>query len=115
MFEDLYNTISRLWCWTWPCAEGKVTEVLGEHISFRATEKRARLSVTYEFSVGNDGPYTGECFWTPIFFSISRVASARRKVHRRQRVRVRYRADDPSVNTLDGGVARLLTMPSLRA
>jgi hypothetical protein len=108
MFEDLYDSISRMWSWSWPSADGKVTEVLGEHITFRNGEKRARLAIAYEFSVGADGPYTGECFWTPVFFSIRRVAKARRKVRARKRVRVRYRSDDPSVNTLDGGVARLL-------
>ena len=108
MFEDLYDGISRLWSWHWPTAGGRVTEVLGEHIEFRAGEKRARLAVAYEFSVGEDGPYTGESFWTPVFFSIQRVARVRKKVHVRQRVRIRYRCDDPSVNTLDGGVARLL-------
>jgi hypothetical protein len=36
------------------------------------------------------------------------MSSARKKLHKRSPVRVRYRRDDPSVNTLDGGVARLL-------
>jgi len=108
MFDDLYDGISRLWSWRWPCADGKITEVLGEHIEFRSGEKRARLAVAYEFSVGADGPYTGECFWSPILLSIRRVAQARRKIHRHQRVRVRYRGDDTSVNMLDGGVSTLL-------
>jgi hypothetical protein len=108
MFEDLYDGFSRLWSWSWPRAGGKVTEVLGEHIEFRSGEKRARLAVAYEFSVGTDGPYTGECFRSPTFFSIRRVANARRKVHAGQRVQVRYRPDDPSVNTIDGGVSGLL-------
>jgi hypothetical protein len=112
MFEDLYDSISRLGSWRWPVADGVITEVLGEHIEFRSGEKRARLSVTYEFTVGGDGPYTGEGFWTPLFSSIRRVAAARRKVHGHQRVRVRYRPDDPSVNVLDGGVARLLKKSS---
>ena len=112
MFEDLYDAISRLWSWTWPCADGRVTEVLGEHIG--RDQDRARLAVAYEFWVGRDGPYTGECFWTPLFSEIKRVAAARRKVHRRQKVRVRYRPDDPSVNTLDGGVAALLRRNSER-
>jgi hypothetical protein len=108
MFEDLYDGISRLWSWNWPRAEGKVTEVLAEHLESRSGEKTARLAVAYEFSVGTDGPYTGECFWSPAFCSIRRVAIARRRVRAHQRVRVRYRSDDPSVNTLDGGVAALL-------
>jgi len=108
MFDDLYDSISRLWSWRWPSADGKITEVLGEHIEFRSGEKRARLAVAFEFSIGNDGPYTGESSWTPIFFSIKRVAEARKKLRRHQRVRVRYRRDDPSVNTLDRGIAGLL-------
>lgn len=108
MFEDLYDGISRLWSGSWPRTSGTVTEVLGEHIEFRSGEKRARLAVAYEFTIGNDGPYTGECFWTPIFFSTRRVARARRLIHKHQEVRIRYRRDNPSVNTLDGGVSRLL-------
>jgi hypothetical protein len=108
MFEDLYDLISRLWSFRWPCAYGVVTEVFGEHAEHRNGNQSARLAVAYEFSIGDDGPYTGECFWTPAFGSIPRVAKARRKVHNRQRVQVRYRRDDPSVNTLDGAVARLL-------
>ena len=106
MFEDLCDAVSRLWSWSWPCADGKITDVLGERIG--KNQDRARLSVTYEFWVGSDGPYTGECFWKPVFFEIKRVAAARKSVHRNQRVHVRYRPDDPSVNTLDGGVAALL-------
>ena len=37
---------------------------------------------------------------------------ARKKVRRNQKVRVRYRPDDPSVNAIDGGVAGLLTRNS---
>lgn len=106
MFEDLYDAISRLWSWSWPFADGRVTEVLCERIG--QNKDRARLSVTYEFWVGSDGPYTGECFWTPVFFEIKRVAAARKRVRRKQKVQVRYRLDDPSVNTLAGGVAALL-------
>jgi hypothetical protein len=39
-----------------------------------------------------------------------RIASAQRELHIRDPLRGRYRPDDPSVNTLDGGVARLLRM-----
>ena len=106
MFNDLYDAISFVWSWRWPVADGKVTEVISERMGRR--NEQARLAVAYEFSVGGDGPYTGECFWTPAFLQIRRVASARKKIRRSARVRVRYRPDDPSVNRLDGGVARLL-------
>jgi hypothetical protein len=112
MFEDLYDRISMLWSPLWPVADGVVTEVISERLG--RERERARLAVAYEFSVGSDGPYTGECFWTPAFFPLRRVSSARRKLHKRVRVRVRYRPDDPSVNTLDGGVASLLKKADLK-
>jgi hypothetical protein len=106
MLEDLYDRISMLWPRRWPVAEGKVTEVISECLG--RDSKRARLAVAYEFSIGSDGPYTGERFWTPAFFPLRRVSSARRKLRKRAPARVRYRPDDPSVNTLEGGVAKLL-------
>ena len=62
--------------------------------------KRARLAVAYEFSIVNDGPYTGESFWAPALFPLRRVASARRKLRKRTPGRVRYRPDDPRGKTL---------------
>jgi hypothetical protein len=112
MFNDLYDAISFLWSWRWPVAEGEVTEVISERVG--RNRDQARLAVAYEFSVSTDGPYTGECFWTPAFFQVRRVASARKKIRRFAGVRVRYRPDDPSVNRLDGGVAKLLKESDLR-
>ena len=106
MFSDLYDAISFLGSWRWPVAEGKITEIISERLG--RDRAQARLAVAYEFWVERDEPYTGECFWRPALFSLRRVASARRKVRRSAGVRVRYRPDDPSVNRLDGGVARLL-------
>jgi Protein of unknown function (DUF3592) len=106
MFEDLYDRVSVLWSRLWPVADGRVTEVISERLG--RDRDRARLAVAYEFSVGSDGPYTGEGFWTPAFFPIRRVSSARRKLRKGTFVRVRYRPDDPSVNILDGGLAGLL-------
>src|SRR5712672_107593 len=108
MFNDLYDVISLLWSWRWPLANGEITAVDVERVRDSRGRHEARLAVAYEFSVGDDGPYTGECFWTPAFFSLKRVASARRKIRIRRRVSVRYRQDDPSVNTLDHGVRGLL-------
>lgn len=71
----------------------------------------ARLAVAYEFSVGDDGPYTGECFWVPAFCSVSRIA---KPVIGGNFISVTpcgsaiAPAIPVSVNTLDGGVARLL-------
>ena len=99
MFEDLYDAISRLWSDKWPIADGEVSEVILDNNS-----DTIRLAIAYEFSVGSDGPYTGESFWRPLFPSMKRMQNAKRKFHRRQRVTVRYRSDDPSVNRLDGRV-----------
>jgi len=102
MFEDLYDAVSMLWSWRWPIAEGEVTEVLLERFRSKINNKdRVRLAVAYEFSVGADGPYTGESFWQPVFPFTKRMQSAKGKFHRHQRVPVRYRSDDPSVNKLD--------------
>ena len=106
MFDDLYDGLSLLWSRRWPVADGKITAVDVER--FGDDRSIARLAVAYEFEVPTDGPYTGESFWRPVFFSVRRVAAARRKIHLRQPVRVRYRPGDPSVNTLDEGVAGLL-------
>jgi hypothetical protein len=83
----------------WPVTQGEVTAVDVERIE--QGFERLRLSVAYKFSIGEDGPYTGEFFWMPAFFSHKRVIAARRKIRNRQRVLVRYRTRDPSVNTLD--------------
>jgi hypothetical protein len=106
MPEDLYDRISMLWSRRWPVAEGKVTEVISERLG--TDRKRARLAIAYEFSIGRNEPYTGESFWTPAFFPLRRVSSARRKLRKRAPARVRYRPDDPSVNTLEGGVTKRL-------
>ncbi len=63
MFNDLYDAISLLWSWRWPVAEGEVTAVDIERMRHDRNSDTARLAVAYEFSVGDDGPYTGECFW----------------------------------------------------
>jgi hypothetical protein len=83
-----------------------VTEVVSERLG--RDQERIRLAVAYEFSIGDDGPYTGESFWTPAFCQLRRVADARKRIRKRQRIQVRYRSSDPSVNTLNGGVRRLL-------
>jgi allantoicase len=105
MFEELYDAVSRLWSCRWPLADGEVTEVILDRIRHRGNSPDTiRLAIAYEFSVGSDGPYTGESFWRPLFPSMKRVQDAKRKFHRHQRVIVRYRSDDPSVNRLDGRV-----------
>jgi hypothetical protein len=100
MFGDLFDAVSFLGSWRWPEATGEVTGVDVERISDSAGNVRRRLGVAYKFSVNDDGPYTGESFWNPAFCVNRRVLAARRKIRARQRVVVRYRKDDPSVNRL---------------
>src|SRR5882724_12278577 len=102
MFEELYDAISFAASWRWPATDGEVTDAVVERIG-SASRPSFRLSVAYKFSVGTDGPYTGESFWTPSWPSPKRVASARRKFRAGKRVRVRFRPDKPAVSRLDRG------------
>jgi hypothetical protein len=106
MFEDLHDAVSLVFCHWWPKAEGEITAVEVERIHHSQGRDTLRLAVAYKFSLGDDGPYTGESFWQPSFFVNKRVAAARHRLHCRQRVLVRYRSSDPSVNKLDHSVWR---------
>ena len=102
MFEDLYDAISMYWSARWPSIEAEVTAVDVERIERRRGET-LRLAVAYKFSIGEDGPYTGVTFWEPSNGS-ERVPAAKNQFELGQAVLVRYRRDDPSVNTLDRSV-----------
>jgi hypothetical protein len=101
MFEDLYDSLSLVLYRWWPAERGEITAIDIERIGRSRSRTRVRLAVAYKFSVGADGPYTGESFWEPLFFAKRRVAVSRRKLHIRQAVVVHYRTDDPTVNRLD--------------
>jgi hypothetical protein len=58
------------------------------------------IVVVYEFSLNNDGPYTGSSS-SPGWFDPPEMTSISEKLRAGQPVAVRYRPDDPSVNTLD--------------
>ena len=105
MFDDLYDAISMMWSWRWPTSSGEVTAVDLERIRHsNSRNDTLRLAIAYKFSPGDDGPYTGESFWQPSFCVKRRVFAARHKIRLHQRVTVRYRPDDPSVNKLDPSV-----------
>ncbi len=104
MFDEIYDIISLSWSWRWPVAQGFVTAIDVERDRLR---KKARLAVAYEFSIGEDGPYTGESFWRPVFCEERKAGDGRKLIHLRQSVLVRYRPTDPSVNKLDGGIRAL--------
>jgi|SRR5450631_1294390 Protein of unknown function (DUF3592) len=109
MFEDLYDTISRLWSRRWPEAKGEVTAVAVERTGTSPRDRgHLRLAVAYKFSVNGDDAYTGEAFWSPAFRFSRAVLAARRKIRVGHAVLVRYRPDDPSVNTLDRRVWKRL-------
>jgi len=94
MFNDLYDSISLLfWRW-WPTVEGTITAV-----NLRSGSEPA-LFVTYEFSVDQDGPYTGESSW-PFRPGDTDVTNLSGRLRVGQPLTIRYRSDNPSVNTLD--------------
>jgi len=102
MFEDLGDAIRMQFRFLWPTADAEVTEVDIERVG-DPDDGRLRLAVCYKFYVGEDGPYTGESFWEPIFtFKLAEhMREAKRKMKHKHMVPVRYRADDPSQNRLD--------------
>jgi len=101
MFEDLYDAISVLWSKRWPSVESEITAADIERVPGRRKD-RLRLAVAYKFFVGEDGPYTGVSFWDPPrSWSEQRTIAAKNRFQVGQQIRVRYRSDNPSVNTLD--------------
>jgi hypothetical protein len=104
MFSDLYDYISLYFFWRWPKVDGVVTSVDLRRVPYRHQgADRLRLVVAYEFSVGEDGPYTGETAWSPLFGEVESMNVSDR-LRTGQTVAVRYRRDDPSVNKLDRSV-----------
>jgi hypothetical protein len=108
MFEDLYDNMSLIFSHWWPAVFGEITAIDVERIRQSGSAGTLRLAVAYEFSIGDDGPYTGESFWQPWFFVNRRIRAAKHNIHHRQRVMVRYRPDNPSVNKLDPRIWRSL-------
>jgi hypothetical protein len=97
MFSDLYDYISSIFSWRWPKAEGTITA-----FSIRGGDHERRLVVSYEFCVGDDGPYTGNSSWLPRFGDTD-VTDMTEKLQVGKPIVVRYRHDNPSVNKLDRG------------
>ena len=86
MFSELFD---KMFAQRWPEAEGTITR------AYLDPNTRGGLTVAYEFSIGGDGPYTGESYGAGVVdidsFKIGTT------------VTVRYRKDDPSVNKIDPG------------
>ena len=89
MFGDLYDSISLLFSWRWPKAEAVINGV-----NMRVGD-RGQAMVVYEFSVGNDGPNTGEAPWFGDTVFMNQLVG--------KKITVRYRKDNPSVNRIDAG------------
>ncbi len=100
MFNDLYEYISLMFSWRWPKADGVITGVEIESID---GGDKLRLAVVYKFSLGDDGPYTGESFWASLVGSAGLV-NINDKLRVGDPVTVRYRLNDPNVNKLDRSV-----------
>jgi hypothetical protein len=94
MFDVLYENISRMFSLRWPTAEASITGVYVDPI------QQGQIEVAYEFSIGSDGPYTGQSS-PPFWFGGAGVVNADKMVG--QSVTIRYRRSDPSVSTLDRG------------
>ena len=93
MFDVLRERLSLTLSRYWPTAEGKITRIYLD-------PTQGDFQVTYEFSLENDGPYTGQCY-PPFWFGGTAVVNTESLVG--NTVLVRYRRSDPSVNTLDRG------------
>ena len=97
MFSGIYDRISLLLYRQWPAIEGTITAVDASY------GRGLRIVVVYEFSIPNDGPYTGESS-SPRWFGGTDVLSINKKLAVGQRVAIRYRPDCPGVNKLDRDV-----------
>ena len=97
MFSELFETISLVFSRRWPTAEGTITAVdLGYG-------KGLNITVVYEFSVGDDGPYTGETR-SPSWFGGTDVLNISKQLAVGNTIMIRYRVDNPSVSKLDPSI-----------
>jgi|SRR6185437_556302 hypothetical protein len=94
MLKNLYDDFSLMFYRRWPKAEGKITAV----DICPGTERD--VVIVYEFSVGDDGPYTGESS-RPFSFEGTTVMDIERRLSVGKPVLIRYRIDNPSINKLD--------------
>ena len=93
MFGEFLDWLSKSLSRWWPTAEGEITAV-------RLLDGEEGLIVEYKFYLANDGPYTGESRWGPALNPVN-VMDIPETLRIGNAVTVRYRPDDPSVNTLE--------------
>lgn len=104
MFDDLFGYVTSLFSWRWPVAQGVVTnvEVMFVPSRFKPGRSVPKVEVAYTFSVGDDGPYTGETIWTLYWTASPKlISSIQNEFGVNKPVTVRYLPKDPSVNKLD--------------
>ena len=95
MFSDLRDSISLLFYWQWPRAEGEITAV---HI----VSGSGKFLLDYRFSLG-DGSYAGEA-GCPVWHAGTGAINIQDRFPIGHAVTVRYRRDNPSINKLDRSV-----------
>ena len=95
MLENLRDSVSLLFTRNWPTTDGQITGV-----SVYPYERGIQFAITYTFSLSDDGPYTGESR-SPVWYPGEKVVQINDKFQAGQKVIVRYRPDDPSINKLD--------------
>jgi len=98
MFDELAEGFSRLFSWRWPSCEGRIVAVDVQKGSGSRYGGGLVLAIGYEFPATNKN-YSCEYFWEPASPALALAAKEQLKIG--QSVTVRYRLDDPNVNTLD--------------
>lgn len=92
---------SSLASWRWPIAQGQV--VMAE-IEYENTPLGGpAVLVSYKFRVGDDGPYTGDVWWSPKLSTgvDEKLLEAERRLFVGCAIDVRYKPSDPTANTAD--------------
>ncbi len=79
VLADLYDYISFAFSWRWPKTDGTITAVDVRTEPVGRGGVRQRLVLRYSFSVGDDGPYTGESAW-PVLLGEPYIANVNEKL-----------------------------------
>ena len=96
MVEDFRDSVSLLLSRNWPTADGQITGVS----AYPYDRGGIQFALTYTFFVSDDGPYSGESH-SPGWFPGEKVVEINDKFRVGQKVTVRYRPDNPTINKLD--------------
>ena len=94
---------SSLASWRWPIAQG---QVVAAELEYENTPLGGpAVLVSYKFHVGDDGPYTGDVWWSPKLSmgADEKLLEAERRLFVGSAIDVRYKPSDPATNTADVG------------